>query len=916
MNTVSSANASSKHADSVGAELLSVALIGPNQETRAAVARALGETRRANVRQFNSYPPGFDHLRRLLASFDVIMLDLDSDQDFALELVEKASAGDAGKIIVYSEQSDPKLAVRTMRAGAREYLMLPLEPGAVTEALNRTATGTREKSFSAERPRGKLLVFVGSKGGCGVTTVACNIAIALAQKPEQRILLIDLALPIGDAALCLGIAADYSTEDALRNIDQMDAGYLQSLLVQHRSGVFVLAAPTKVPEVQVSKAAIDKLIAIARHDFDHVIVDVGSRIDVAAKALFQDASTIYLVTQTGISELRNSNRLISQFFADGSPNLEIVINRFESGFPETVNEDVIAKALGRPVRWKIPDDQDAARALQHGDATLAEASISHISLEMASSITGRPIVREKKKEFDLRAPAKGVARVEPAKEQPPSAPSPEVVDTRPAPTITWAAPDPITYGEKLTATQLNATASVAGAFVYTPGPGYQLPVGTHTLWVTFTAQDSGGQAPVQAATSIVVSKASPSLTWQAPAELIHGTPLGDDQLNATASVPGTFDYSPAHGKVLPMGTHSLSVTFTPADSANYATAQATASIKVVRIMPAVQWPASAPITYGTQLSATQLCATASVPGTFEYNPGLGAVLAAGEHKLSAVFTPSDTMGYSASQTTVSLTVAKATPSITWPAPEPITHGVALSAVQLNATVNVPGSLAYSPALGAILAPGVHKLSVTFTPADTLNYASERAVVTLTVAEKIPAQITWPVPSSISYGTPLSATQLNATASVPGTFVYTPSAGHVLAPGRYTLSVSFTPSDPERYATAQAAVVLEVEGPSDMASLPSAAIDTPLQATETPYKVQETPFKASETPYKATETPSDAAATPYKWTFTATNSAPADSPSAAVRGERTASKTKPRETRIYKGAIYERGEDGQWHLQKK
>ena len=118
------------------------------------------------------------------------------------------------------------------------------------------------------------------------------------------------------------------------------------------------------------KDAIDKLIAIARQEFDYVIVDVGSRIDVAAKVLFEDASTIYLVTQTGISELRNSNRLISQFFAEGSENLEIVINRFESRFLETANEDVITKALGRPVRWKIPDDQDAARALQHGDGGL------------------------------------------------------------------------------------------------------------------------------------------------------------------------------------------------------------------------------------------------------------------------------------------------------------------------------------------------------------------------------------------------------------------------------------------------------------------------------------------------------------------------------------------------------------------
>ena len=881
-----SPNSEAKHADTTGASLLSVALIGPDAERRRVVAKALAETGRANVREFDSYPPKREHLHGLLASFEVVILDLDSEPDVALELVERASANAAATIMVYSEKTDPKFAIRSMRAGAREYLPLPLEQGAVAEALVR-ATATprattipREKALSAENSGGGLHVFVGSKGGSGVTTVACNVAIALAQRSAQSILLIDLALPIGDVALCLGITAGYSTEDALRNIDRLDASFLQNLLVKHRSGVFVLAAPTKVPDVEVSKGAIDKLIAIARREFDQVIVDVGSRIDVAAKVLFEDASTIYLVTQTGISELRNSNRLISQFFAVGSPNLEVVINRFESRFLEPANEDVIAKALGRPVRWKIPDDQDAARALQCGDSGLPETRISRISLEMASSITGHPIPQEKKRDFDVGGLGKNMSQVDFGRYE---AASPAILasaDARTTPAITWPAPDPITYGHKLTFDQLNATASVEGTLVYTPGPGYVLPVGTHSLWVTFTPADSGGYTPLQASVSIVVAKATPVLSWPTPAKIIYGAALDDAQLNASALIPGRLDYAPAPGEVLPPGMHTLSVTFTPADSANYTTAKATVSLLVAKATSEIQWPRPDPISYGTKLSTLQLCAMASVPGTFDYNPGLGAVLAAGEHELSVVFTPADTVGYSTSRATASVTVAKVTPVITWPTPDPIAYGAALGATQLNAKASVPGSFAFAPAAGEILTPGVHELSVTFTPTDTLNYTTVRAVVSLTVAEKSPTLITWPVPSAISYGTALGAAQLNATASVPGTFVYTPSEGHVLAPGRYTLSASFTPSDTEKYETAQAAVVLEVEGSPDNASLPAAAAETP-----------------------------------STWTFDASNFAAADSVPAEITGERTATNTNPRETRTYKGAVYEKREDGQWHLQK-
>ncbi len=883
--TVASRGFDWKQADAVAPAPLSVALIGPDERSRTLVAKALADTRRAVIREFSSYPPEPEHLRRLLMSFDVVALDLDSDPDLVLELVEETGSSEPAAIMVFSERNDPKLAIRLMRAGTRECLQLPLERGAVAGALARITARIDERAGEAAKPEGKktlggLHVFLGSKGGSGVTTVACNVAIALAQRPEHSILLIDLALPIGDCALCLGISAGYSTEDALRNSDRLDASLLHNLLVKHRSGVFVLAAPTKVPDIEVSKDAIDKLIAIARQEFDYVIVDVGSRIDVAAKVLFEDASTIYLVTQTGISELRNSNRLISQFFAEGSENLEVVINRFESRFLEPANEDVITKALGRPVRWKIPDDQDAARALQHGDGGFLETRTSRVSLEMASSINGLPIPQEKMRNIDTRTSGTDFAPTSYGNHEPTSTAVLPSADASLAQTINWPTPDPITYGSRLTFAQLNATASGEGTLVYTPGPGYVLPVGTHSLWVTFTPADSSGHAPQQASVTIVVTKGAPAISWPTPAKIVYGMELDETQLNAVAQVPGKFEYSPTAGEMLPPGMHTLRVTFTPADTANYTTAQATVSFSVAKAKSAIHWPAPAPVTYGTQLSGAQLCARASVPGSFEYKPDLGAALAAGEHELTVVFTPADTLGYSISQSAVSLKVAKATPAVKWAAPEPVAHDVALSATQLNAVAAVPGSFTYTPGAGEKLAPGAHELSAVFTPTDTLNYTTVSATVSLTVTEKLPALITWPAPAAISYGTALSAVQLNATASVPGTFVYTPSAGHVLAPGKYTLSASFIPSKTEKYGKAQATVELEVEG--------------------TPYGVS---------------MPNPAAEPPAPRPFTAPDFTPAESNQADGPHEQPAADTGPRETRTYKGAVYEKGEDGKWHLQK-
>ncbi len=149
-----------------------------------------------------------------------------------------------------------------------------------------------------------------------------------------------------------------------------------------------------------------------------------------------------------------------------------------------------------------------------------------------------------------------------------------------------------------------------------------------------------------------------------------------------------------------------------------------------------------------------------------------------------------------------------TPKISWPTPSAISYGTPLSSTQLDATANVAGTFVYSPASGVVLVAGNQTLSVTFTPSDPTNYTTAQASVMLSVAPATPV-ITWLTPLAISQGTPLSLTQLDATANVSGTFVYSPSNGTVLSAGNQTLSATFTPSDTTDYSTAKTSVTLSV-----------------------------------------------------------------------------------------------------------
>jgi hypothetical protein len=329
--------------------------------------------------------------------------------------------------------------------------------------------------------------------------------------------------------------------------------------------------------------------------------------------------------------------------------------------------------------------------------------------------------------------------------------------------------------------------------------------------VTFTPTDASNYTTATATVAITVLKSTATITWPTPADITYGTALSATQLNATASVPGTFVYTPAPGQLLNAGvSQTLSVTFTPTDTSKYAPATKTVAINVLKAAPAVTWVAPADITYGTALSATQLNASSNVPGTFVYTPAAGVVLNAGAAQtLSVTFTPSDA-NYATATRTVAIKVLKATPTITWPTPADIASGTALGAAQLNATATATGTFTYTPAAGTVLKVGsAQTLSVTFAPADAANYTSATKTVTINVTKGTPT-ITWPTPADITYGTALGATQLNATSSVPGSFVYAPVAGTVLNAGpAQALSVTFTPTDTANYATATRTVSINV-----------------------------------------------------------------------------------------------------------
>jgi len=315
----------------------------------------------------------------------------------------------------------------------------------------------------------------------------------------------------------------------------------------------------------------------------------------------------------------------------------------------------------------------------------------------------------------------------------------------------------ITYGTALANSQITGTATdnsgpnpvtVPGTYAFTTASGTILGAGSgQSESVTFTPTDTTNYTTATSPVVVNVAKATPTLSIN-PVNIDVGVALDNSQLVGSAlwtvngtpvTVLGSFIYTTANGTVLPKGAGQIeAVTFTPTDTTDYNNASGTVVVNVGPT-PTVQLnPVN--ITYGTLLDNSQLVGTASytsggttvpVPGIFTYTSAAGRLLNAGTGQIENVtFTPTDTSTYNIVTSTVSVNVAKATPSIIIN-PVNIPSGTVLNNSQLSGTasyvvagksVAVPGSFSYTTAAGTVLPVGAgQNEAVTFTPTDTTDY---------------------------------------------------------------------------------------------------------------------------------------------------------------------------------------------------
>lgn len=323
---------------------------------------------------------------------DVAIIDIDSNDQKALALVESLSRSFPGcGIIVVSQRTDGQMILRTMRAGAREFLNSPVQIDELVGALNRVGSSREGGARSASS---SIIAVAGSSGGVGTTSIAINLAVALAQNPDRSVALIDMDLALGDADVFLDMIPDYTLLDVAQNISRLDLALLRKSLTKHETGVYLLPRPVQIEDTSsITTEDFRRVLGLLKASFSHLVIDLSksySRLDIAA---LQAAQHILLLTQLDLPCLRNVVRLLSslEVYEGVNEKIKIVVNR--AGLDKTqISSSKAEETIDREIFWRIPNNYSVISECRNNGVPLIQqapkAAITHSISELAEKLIG------------------------------------------------------------------------------------------------------------------------------------------------------------------------------------------------------------------------------------------------------------------------------------------------------------------------------------------------------------------------------------------------------------------------------------------------------------------------------------------------------------------------------------------------
>ncbi|WP_261816787.1 AAA family ATPase [Vibrio gallicus] len=290
------------------------------------------------------------------AAPDLLFVQASSDWAHNIsELYENNGLLQAGNttLIVFGDEADSIELKTALRIGASDFLS---ESTTLEGLANLLKTISQEKLSS--RHLSELFTFINSKGGCGASTVAMNVAIELAKIESNKVLLLDLDVQFGAIQDYLDLQPQHGLHDVIDGASGLDEVSLESLVSKHSSNLYFLNFQQLHPiENELKARDLHRVIPLLRQYYTHIVADLSRGIEANYGSLISLATKNYLIAQQGYVSLKNTNDMVSVLELEfGTPKnqLEVVINRYDKKHQLKITD--IEEALGDVRVHVLPND--------------------------------------------------------------------------------------------------------------------------------------------------------------------------------------------------------------------------------------------------------------------------------------------------------------------------------------------------------------------------------------------------------------------------------------------------------------------------------------------------------------------------------------------------------------------------------
>jgi len=308
------------------------------------------------------------------------IISFGANPDPAIKLIQKLTSECPGTTLISAAQSaSGDLILQSLRAGAREFLHLPIKPEELKTVIDRI-TEFSATQVEAPKKKGRMVAVFSSKGGCGTSFIATNLAAA----NNQRTVLVDLNLQAGDLPLYLGVDPKYSIAEIVENRSRLDDGLIMSFVTPCTSNLSLLAAPKQADSAdEIAPEHVFEVLQRLRESFDYVVLDPQHTFDSITLAALDLADEIVMVLSLDIPAIRSTQRALEIFDRLGYPRkkVRIVVNRWSKQIDLDLRQ--VEKFLGEPVIGFVPSDyQTTVNSINLGTPLVKSDPHSKIAVEI------------------------------------------------------------------------------------------------------------------------------------------------------------------------------------------------------------------------------------------------------------------------------------------------------------------------------------------------------------------------------------------------------------------------------------------------------------------------------------------------------------------------------------------------------